>query len=89
MIVDIDKYRIQKDFVRQKYLDAVGQYGMSYMISSLAVSTMCPAIVIAYWVGEITNWDPEAVKSIENLIKFYGYTEVFNIPEGAPKLEMT
>lgn len=84
MIVDIGIYSVNRDFVRNWYAKNEGKDSIGHAISALACSTMCPCIVIAYWIGEITNWHPEALQAIDRLTKFYGYTEIKNKPEGSP-----
>lgn len=84
MRVDVDSYKLNKPFVRQWYEKHKVDYTPSKSIAILAVSTMVPCIVIAYWIGEITNWPPEIICSIERLMLFYGYTEILNKPAGAP-----
>lgn len=83
MIVDIDKYRLNRDFVRAAYLERRSD-DLGMLISVLACSTMCPCVVIAYWIGEDSNWHPETVLAIKRLTKFYGYTKILNKPAGAP-----
>ena len=86
MIVDIDRYRVNRDFAQKWYeknLDK-GQHDGQTLIATLSISTMVPIIVIYHWIGEITNWEPHVVESIAKLSKFYGYTEIRNKPPGAP-----
>jgi hypothetical protein len=84
MIIDIARYNINKPFVQGWYLKNKGKDSIGHVISSLACSTMCPCIVIAFWIGEITDWHPEALAAIERLTKFYGYKEIVNKPKGCP-----
>ena len=57
---------------------------ISRSISMIASFTMVPAIVVAYWIGEETNWHPDAVASIKRLQEFYDYSEILNKPPGSP-----
>ena len=84
MRLSIDSYKLNKPFVHQWYEKHKVDYTPSQSVSILAVSTMVPCIVIAYWIGEITNWPPEIIRSIESLMLFYGYTEILDKPPGAP-----
>lgn len=84
MILDINKYIINKKFIQDMYLNAGAGTHLGTLISSLACCTMCPCIVVAYWVGEVSNWHPDTVNSIKTLMKFYGYTNILNKPDGAP-----
>ena len=84
MRVDIDKYAINREFVRKFYQNRQSDDDLGVLISSLACATMCPCIVIAYWIGEDSNWHPDTIESIKRLTKFYGYTEIVGKPPGAP-----
>jgi hypothetical protein len=87
MNVDINKYAINKDFVFKKYKahkELKGDEELSPLISLLACATMCPCIVVGYWIGEASNWHPDVVESIKRLTKFYGYTNIMGKPPGAP-----
>lgn len=84
MKLDIATYSINRTFVQNWYLKNKDKDSPGHAISSLACSTMCPCIVIAYWIGEITDWCPEVLEAIDRLTKFYGYTEILNKPEGCP-----
>lgn len=83
MTIDIAIYDINKDFIQDWYKNKSGG-NITYAISMMASITMVPAIVVAYWVGEASDWDPVAVASIVRLKDFYGYTNVLNKPAGAP-----
>jgi hypothetical protein len=84
MRVDLNTYAaVNKEFVRSKYLEDPEQ-DLGMLISILATSTMVPCIVVAYWLGEFSNWNPDVVESIKRLTKFYGYTTIDNKPQGAP-----
>jgi hypothetical protein len=43
-----------------------------------------PCIIIAYWCGEVSGYPDYLKKSVDSLMKFYGYTEILNKPEGCP-----
>jgi hypothetical protein len=82
MTIDIDLYKANKTFVISWFYGN-GQ-DVKRTISMMSLALFVPCIVVAYWVGEETNWHPDAVSSIENLTAFYGYTEIKNKPPGAP-----
>ncbi len=84
MIVDIDHYKIQKEFVQSKFKKDQLLNGIGYFIATLACGTMVPCIVIAFWIGEITDWHPDTLSTVTRLTKFYGYTKILNIPQGSP-----
>jgi hypothetical protein len=82
MIIDLNKYLINKEIIQRWYLDKGGD--PRKLISVLASATMVPCIVIAYYIGEIDGWSPEIRHSIDSLTKFYGYTEILNKPANCP-----
>lgn len=84
MRMNIDSYKVNKAFVQKWYEDNKDKMEIGMIISSLACSTMCPCVVIAYWVGESANWPKEVIETIERLTKFYGYSEIVGKPEGSP-----
>jgi hypothetical protein len=55
-----------------------------YAISLIAASVHIPCIVVAYWIGEVSNWHPDVIQSIKRLTESYGYTTILNKPPGAP-----
>jgi hypothetical protein len=82
MVADLDRYIVQKDVIQRWYLRDKGD--PSKLLSPIANATMVPCIVIAYYIGEIDGWSPEIRRSIESLMKFYGYTEIQNKPDNCP-----
>lgn len=84
MIVDVDKYIINRKFVQEWFLDHGKEIGIGLSISIMANATMCPCIVCAVWIGEVTNWPEEILVTIDRLKKFYNYSEIINKPEGCP-----
>lgn len=83
MKVDIGIYNVNKNFCIN-WFNTKGGRDIKRSIGMLASTTFVPAIVVAYWIGEETNWHPDAVSSIKNIIHFYGYTEIEGKPPGAP-----
>lgn len=84
MIIDLDLYAVNKRFVQEWFEKNKESYDLGYCISNLAIMTMCPVIVIAYWIGDLTGWPPEVITKIERLKEFYGYTHISNKPPGSP-----
>jgi hypothetical protein len=84
MRIDIDSYKLNKWFVRQWWEKNKREYTPGKAVSTLAVSTMVPCVVIAYWIGELTEWPPEMVVHVKTLMDFYGYTKILNKPPGSP-----
>lgn len=83
MIVDIDKYKANKEFIQRWFLQH-GTEDVIYSIASMAVATMVPVIVVAYYIGEAAGWPQEVVDHIKVLKVFYGYSEVCNRPINSP-----
>lgn len=81
MIIDISLYGANKAMVQGLFKQGSD---VSTHISMMSSSFGIPAVVVAYWAGEITNWHPDALAAIKRLTAFYGYTEVRNKPEGSP-----
>ena len=84
MKIDLDLYKVGKKKAQEWYLYNKGHYSVGEAISLLAHSTHCPNIVVAYWVGELTDWHPDAVACIIRMKEFYHYETVDNRPEGSP-----
>lgn len=83
MVIDLATFEVNKHFI-QEWFKNKGNYNVNYTISMMASATSVPCIVIAFWLGEITNWCPSSVAAIKRLKDFYGYTEIKNKPEGSP-----
>lgn len=83
MHVDIALYEKSKHHAIDWYVSKGGG-DISRTIGMVSSFTMVPAIVVAYWLGEHTNWHPDAVRSIRRLQDFYDYSEILNKPPGAP-----
>jgi len=81
--IDIGTYSANKTFAIN-WFNTKGGKDIKRSVGQLASMTFVPCIVIAYWLGEETNWHPDAVSSIKSLIDFYGYTEIKNKPAGSP-----
>jgi hypothetical protein len=82
MIVDLNRYKVQKDIIQRWYLKDGGD--PSKLLAPIANSTMVPCIVIAFYIGEVDGWSPEIRRSIDSLTKFYGYTEIQGKPDNCP-----
>lgn len=82
MIVDINKYIINKKFIQEWFLENGEEMGLS--VSIMANSTMVPCVVCAFWIGEAAGWPTEMKSKIERLVKFYGYTEIIGVPDTCP-----
>jgi hypothetical protein len=82
--INIDDYKNSKAFIQDWFLKN-GEGKITETVSIMGPSTMVPCIVIAFWIGEVTNWDKEALESIQTLTEFYDYTEILNIPDSYPK----
>lgn len=85
MEIDIAKYDINRDFVINWYIKK-GKGDIRHSISTLSPMTRVPLIAVAYWIAEHTSYHQDAMDAIRSYIKFYGYTKIKGIPEGAPEL---
>lgn len=84
MTIDLDRYIVNKDFIQQYYCEHKEE-NIVRMISKLSNITLCPCIVVAYWVGDASNWPQEVIDCIKRLKVFYRYDEVLNKPKGSPE----
>lgn len=83
MTVNIDTYSANKKFIQDLFLNRYKD-DPSRAISQISAVTFVPCIVVAYYIGEVSDWHPDVIKTIKSLISFYGYTRIDNKPEGAP-----
>jgi hypothetical protein len=81
--IDLDLYKRNKPFATEWFLK-YGRDDIGYSVANLAVMTMCPCVVTAFWVAEATGWREDAVEHIRTIIKFYGYSDILNKPDGSP-----
>lgn len=72
------KKDVQRLFLIQNGTDIVRKYTM------VGVCCEIPAIVCAFFVGEMLGWPPELLKNIEHLKSDYSYKNIVGIPEGYP-----
>jgi hypothetical protein len=83
MTIDLDAYSGSKKAIHAWLASRKKEFLLSN-ITSLAVFTHCPCIVVAYYAGEQFGFSEELVAYIVQLKKFYGYTKILNKPEGSP-----
>jgi hypothetical protein len=81
MIVDIDKYRVNCDwlksfFERQKLKPT---YDADKQIILVSVTSQIPIIAVTYFYGEYYGFDDFIINKIKVLTDFYGYTEILGI----------
>lgn len=86
MILDMNVYKSNKEFVQRKYLDYSRRGDeVSFIISMLAaVPPYTPCIIISVWIGEVCNWHPDVIQCMRSLKKYYGYENIINLPPGTP-----
>jgi len=83
MIADLGRYSEQvKTNVQQIFL-ARKQFEKEKILD-ISDAFKVPCIIIAYWCGEVSGYPDYLKKSVDSLMKFYGYAEVKNKPEGCP-----
>ena len=84
MVIDLAKYDRSKSLALSYFRSRHGEKDIKRGISMCAYIYVVPAIVAAYWIGEETNWHPDALSSIKRLAEFYDYDEILGKPPGAP-----
>lgn len=72
-----------KKFV-QDWWKNKGKDDPEFAIGIAACATNVQCINIAFWIAEVENYPEWLKKSVDSLIKFYGYTEIVNKEEGCP-----
>lgn len=72
------KKEVQAWFLRQEGRDIV------QCISVISVATHIPAIVCAFWIGEVSGWTQPVMDNIQTLIKCYNYKDIGGIPDSYP-----
>lgn len=80
MIVDLKHYELSKNFIQRTFLSQKN-VEIKNVVSLISAATHVPVIVCYFYIGELLNWPEEILRSINNLLIFYGYEEVTNIPE--------
>lgn len=84
MIVDLNYgATVNKKFI-QDWWRQRGKDDPDSAIGIMANATTVQCINVAFWIGEIEDYPDWLKKSVDSLIKFYGYTEIINKPEGCP-----
>jgi hypothetical protein len=61
-----------------------GRQDVSFTTASLGCYTMVPCTVIAFWLLEELGPTTQLINKIKTLIKFYGYSEILNMPANTP-----
>lgn len=83
MIEDLNTYKVQKKHAQRWFLEK-GNGDVDRAISTIAIMTSCPCIVVTYWIGEVNGWSIEVKEAIDRLMDFYGYEKILNIPDSCP-----
>jgi hypothetical protein len=84
MVVDLDKYTVNKQFGMKWLKENKERYGIGMAISTVSYMAPCPTIIAAFWAGEAYGWVPEVVETISRLKGFYGYEDIVGKPPGCP-----
>ncbi len=77
MIIDLDKTRKQKDWIKSM-LDTKHQDDRYEQIGILAICAPCPVIAVCYYIGELYGFTPELDQKIQRLVDFYHIEKVIN-----------
>jgi len=83
MIEDLSRFsKAAKDSVQKNFLrrDLDGRK----RILDIADLEKVPCIVVLYFCGEVSGYPDYLKSSLDNIVKYYNYTEVRNKPEGCP-----
>ena len=89
MIIDLDKYSINRKFIQETYANNRSRYrNIGEAISLFASSTHCPYICLALYLGETEGFTPELIRTIDTQISYYGYTEIHGQLPGSPYSHM-
>ncbi len=86
MVIDLNKYTVNKAFVIQWYKD--NGKDAEATISIMACSIMVPCLVLAFYLAEEIGFTEELIRKIDILIKFYGYKKILNQQSDSPYLSM-
>jgi hypothetical protein len=84
VVVDLEKYIVNRPIVQNWYLHNNKMYKDIEAVAIMAVSTGCPCICVAYWIGEINGWSPAILDNIGSITKFYGYVKILGRPANSP-----
>jgi hypothetical protein len=82
MKIDLNKYVINKPFVIEWYKK--NERSPRETVSIIGTSTMCPNIVLAFYLADEIGYIPELIDLIDILITFYKITQIDGIVEGSP-----
>ena len=91
MRVDLDIYAINRQFIKNWYqscIDRGAEVDIGKGISICAASTHCPCIAMAFYLSEELGFTKELTNTIDNLIKFYDYTEITGQKTNSPYLSL-
>lgn len=83
MKIDLNDFIVNKEFIQKTVLEK--KEDLEQKISILSLTTYVPIIVVVFYVAEALNWPEKLLNKIDNLIKFYDYEEILNIPETCPR----
>lgn len=88
MKLDLNSYSINRPYIQSYYKENKHRYkNISELLSSVAVGTHCPLIVLAHFLAEDIGYIPELNDLIVRLTLFYRYTEIKNQKEGSPYIK--
>jgi hypothetical protein len=76
VVINLDHYRTNIPAVKRHCDGFLKEMSVDRCVTEIAISTHCPCIVIAHYVGELYGFTDEVNDVIDRLTKFYGYTEI-------------
>lgn len=84
MRVDLDYgAKMNKKFV-QDWWKSKGKNDPDIAVSIMAIALNVQCINVAFWIAEVEDYPDWLKKSVDSLIKFYGYTKIINKPKECP-----
>lgn len=86
MKIDLNRYSVNRPFIQKWYRDSDNK-DISNAVSILSPATHTPCIAMCFFLAEQEGFSPEMVFLIDTLIRFYGYKQILNQPEGSPYME--
>jgi hypothetical protein len=82
MIINLNTYVANKATIRRFIQPEMTDREMHDLVNRMVMLTMCPTIVIWYYMGEIVGFSDYIRAEIVMLKRFYLYDGVIGAPEG-------
>jgi len=76
--IDLNLYGVNKEPARKWFFD--NDLTVNEAASRMAIFTGAPIIICLVWLYEFNGHNEELLDKMRGIIKFYGYTEISNMP---------